>query len=73
MKKRQKGNTRLDIEVDYGFNLFLHQRDFMAGYPIIHCINHGIEKSRRVIFILSRYLTKNHSVELFFQFSDCLK
>ncbi len=27
----------------------------MAGYPIIHCINQGIEKSRRIIFILSRY------------------
>ncbi len=56
MKKRQEGNTRLlDIEVDHGFKLFLHQRDFMAGYSIIHCVHHGIEKSRRVIFILSRY------------------
>ncbi len=46
----------MDIEVDHGFKLFLHQRDFIAGYPIIHCIHLGIEKSRRVIFILSRFL-----------------
>ncbi len=56
MKKRQEGNTRLlDIEVDFGFKLFLHQRDFLGGYSILHCITHGIQKSRRVIFVLSRY------------------
>ncbi len=54
MKKRFRDNTRLDIEVDYGFKLFLHQRDFLAGSTIIDCIHHGIQNSRRVIFILSR-------------------
>lgn len=50
----------MDIEVDFGFKFFLHQRDFIAGYPIIHCINYGIEKSRRVIFILSRFVVTGH-------------
>ncbi len=55
MKKRQEGNTRLlDIEVDHGFKLCLHQRDFRAGCPIIHCIHQAVQQSRRVIFVLSR-------------------
>ncbi len=55
MRKRPSDRTKLDIEIDHGFRLFLHQRDFLAGYSIAHCINHGIEKSRRVIFVLSRW------------------
>ncbi len=53
-KKKGRGNRNLDIEVDYGFKLFIHQRDFIAGRTIMANIIHGIEKSRRVIFIMSR-------------------
>ncbi len=54
-KKRGGGNTRLDIELDYGFRLFIHQRDFVVGRSIMENIRHGIEKSRRIIFIMSKW------------------
>ncbi len=53
-KKRGNGNRNLDIEVDHGFKLFIHHRDFVAGNTIMSNIQNGIEKSRRVIFILSK-------------------
>ncbi len=53
-KKKGNGNKSLDVEVDYGFKLFIHQRDFIAGRTIMANVQDGIEKSRRIIFILSK-------------------
>ncbi len=55
-KKKGGGNIKLDIEIDHGFKLFIHQRDFIAGKTIMDNILHGINTSRRVIFILSKYV-----------------
>ncbi len=63
-KKKAKGNRNLDIEVEDGFRLFIHQRDFIAGRTIMANIRDGIEKSRRVIFILSRFVEKEPNLPL---------
>ncbi len=47
-KKRGKGTRNLDIEVDHGFKLFIHPRDFVAGKTIISNIQHGIEKAEEL-------------------------
>ncbi len=57
-KKKGKGNRNLDIEVDHGFKLFIHQRDFIPGRTIMANIRDGIEKSRRVIFVLSKLVSE---------------
>ncbi len=53
-KTKGNGNTRLDMEIDPGFRLYIHHRDFIAGRTIVANILHGIQKSRRVIFIMSK-------------------
>ena len=53
-KKKRKGDRSLDIERDYGFRLMIHDRDWIAGRTIRANIMDGIEKSRRVIFIMSK-------------------
>ena len=52
--RKRKGDRSLDIERDYGFRLMIHDRDWIAGRTIRANIMDGIEKSRRVIFILSK-------------------
>ena len=43
------------LEEDHGFQLILHQRDFMPGAAITTNIADAVEKSRRMIMLLSRY------------------
>ena len=45
---------RFDIENEHGFRLMIHDRDFIAGRTIRANIIDGIEKSRRIIFVMSR-------------------
>ena len=43
------------LEADHGFQLVLHQRDFMPGRTILTNIEEAITKTRRMIMLLSRY------------------
>ena len=52
--KRAKGSKRFDLESEYGFRLMVPQRDFELGYNIATNIAEGIQKSRKIIFIVSR-------------------
>ncbi len=52
--KTPTDRSKLDMEVDHGFRLCLHERDFLAGYSILDRISNAVVKSRKVIFILSR-------------------
>ena len=42
------------LERVHGFQLILHQRDFMPGRPILTNIAEAIQQSRRMIMLLSR-------------------
>lgn len=53
-KEKGNGTRNFDIEDNLGFRFLIHERDFIAGRTIVANIMDGIEKSRRVIFILSR-------------------
>ena len=46
---------QFDLEKRYGFRLMIHDRDWIAGRTIRANVMDGMEKSRRVIFVLSRY------------------
>ena len=48
--------VQFDMEKEYGFRFMIHDRDWIAGRTIRANITDSLEKSRRVIFILSRYL-----------------
>ena len=50
-----KMQKKFNIEKDYGFRLIIHNRDWPAGVSKTNNIINAINKSRRVIFILSRY------------------
>ena len=39
-----------------GFKIFWHQRDFMPGTNIAENIADAIEHSRRMMFVLSRFV-----------------
>ncbi len=43
------------LEEDDGFRLVLHQRDFMPGRLILENIAEAVQRSRRMIVLLSRY------------------
>ena len=43
------------LEEDHGFQLVLHQRDFVPGTPILTNIAEAVTKTRRMIMLLSRY------------------
>ncbi len=43
------------LEEDHGFQLVLHQRDFIPGTPIITNIATFVVETRRMIMLLSRY------------------
>ncbi len=60
-KKKAKGNRYFDMEVDHGFRLYIHQRDFIAGRTIRANITDGLEKSRRVIFVMSKCVSMSLS------------
>ena len=48
--------VQFDMEKEYGFRFMIHDRDWIAGRTIRANITDSLEKSTRVIFILSRYL-----------------
>ena len=56
MKNKKKRSRRFNLEKEYGFRLMIHERDWIAGRTIRANIVDSLEKSRRVIFIVSRYL-----------------
>ncbi len=41
------------LEEEYGFSLILHERDFPGGVTIMANIINAVEKSRRMIMILT--------------------
>ena len=49
MKNKKKRKRRFDLERDHGFKFIIHERDWIAAN-----IMDSLEKSRRVIFIVSR-------------------
>ena len=58
MKNKKKRSRRFDLEKEYGFRIMIHERDWIAGRTIRANIMDGIEKSRRIIFVLSRYFPR---------------
>ena len=52
--KWKDGSRLFDLEKDDGFRLLVPQRDFIIGDAIADRIAVGMDKSRRVIFIVSR-------------------
>ena len=55
MRHKKRRSRRFDLEKEHGFRLVIHERDWIAGRTIRANITDSIEKSRRVIFIISRY------------------
>ena len=53
--KWKDGSKLFDLEKDDGFRLLVPQRDFPPGAQIGNRVAEGMETSRRVIFIISRY------------------
>ncbi len=47
-------DRRFNLERVHGFRLMIHARDWMAGRTIRANVVDGVEKSRRVIIIMSR-------------------
>ena len=54
MKGMKRKSRRIDLEKQYGYRLVIGNRDWLGGKVIIRCIMDSIQKSRKVIFILSR-------------------
>ena len=54
MKNMRRKSRRIDLEKQHGLRLVIGNRDWLGGILIRTCILDPIEKSRRVIFILSR-------------------
>ena len=52
---KEDGNTAI-LEEDHGFQLILHERDFMPGVPITSNMEEAVTQTRRMIMLLSRYL-----------------
>lgn len=42
------------LEEEYGFSLILHERDFPGGVTIMANIINAVEKTRRMIMILTK-------------------
>ena len=47
------GTTAI-LEEDHGFKLIFHQRDFMPGNVILFNMVEAVDKSRRMIMMLSK-------------------
>lgn len=47
------------LEKEHGFKLILHQRDFMPGAIIMQNIAESVQKTRRMIMLLSRFIIEN--------------
>ena len=52
--KWKDGSKLFDLEKDDGFRLLIPQRDFPPGSETGNLIADGMEKSRKIIFIISR-------------------
>ena len=65
MKNKKKKSRRFDIEKEYGFRFVIHERDWIAGRTIRANIADSMEKSRRIIFLLSRFAIYSTSCYLF--------
>lgn len=51
----QTVEERVILEKEHGFQLILHQRDFSPGVPIMRNIAEAVQKTRRMIMLLSRF------------------
>ena len=51
---------RPKLEVDNHFSLCIHDRDFIAGRDIVENIVESIEKSRKVLLLLSKQFASSH-------------
>ena len=54
MNKWKDGSKLFDLEKDDGFRLLVPQRNFPPGAQTGNRVAEGMERSRRVIFIVSR-------------------
>ena len=45
------------LEEELGFSVCIHERDFMPGKCILENIQNAIEKSRRTIAVISRFVS----------------
>ena len=54
--KWKDGSKLFDLEKDHGFRLLVPQRDFIIGGITGKDTEAGMQKSRRIIFIVSRLL-----------------
>ena len=52
--KWKAGSRLFDLEKDHDFRLLVPQRDFEPGAQTGNRVGEGMEKSRRVIFVVSR-------------------
>ena len=52
--KRTRGSKLFDLESDYGFKLMVPQRDFELGTNIARNIAKGMQRSRKIIFVISK-------------------
>ena len=55
--KWKDGSKLFDLEKDHGFRLLVPQRDFQIGGGNSQHIGDGMERSRKIIFIISRYFS----------------
>ena len=62
--KWKDGSKLFDLEKDHGFRLFVPQRDFTPGREVAQQIQEGMEKSRKIIFIISRYIIYVYQINL---------
>ena len=52
--KWKAGSRLFDLEKDHDFRLLVPQRDFEPGTQTVNRVAEGMERSRRVIFVVSR-------------------
>ncbi len=53
---RDPDNTRYLLEEEYGFDICVHSRNFIAGEPETGLISRAVNLSRRTIVLLTRYV-----------------
>ncbi len=49
-----KGTKIPYLEQEHGFRIILHERDFPVGYTIMGNIVNAVERSRKMIMVLSK-------------------
>ena len=53
--KWKDGSKLLDLEKDHGFGMFVPKRYMHPGTEEAEQVDEGMEKIRKIIFIISRY------------------